>query len=192
MVRSRPHWAEKTGELLAPQLEEAVEYDCCPQAEPTSVLGTADTSDTPQPHHECSLARRPMIARPLWSAAAFHEDHSIRGLEACPDPNQPETIAGARSKKEHTLNDTLSQPNEDQGECPPTPPDIDLRAEDKESFFMSIKEDLHLVKKELLQDLKDIRSEMADLGDGVAALKDREAPRDTEIEQLQQEVLHLK
>ncbi|KAJ1154063.1 hypothetical protein NDU88_006820 [Pleurodeles waltl] len=55
-----------------------------------------------------------------------------------------------------------------------------------ELLFMSLKEELQLVKEELSQDLKMIRSDVMELGDRVAAVEDQETPRDKEIEQLQQ------
>ncbi|KAJ1180427.1 hypothetical protein NDU88_005648 [Pleurodeles waltl] len=60
------------------------------------------------------------------------------------------------------------------------------------TLFTSLKDDLHMVKRELSQDLKVVQKNLAEIGDRVATLEDNASGRDEELENLQQEVIRLK
>ncbi|KAJ1202583.1 hypothetical protein NDU88_006380 [Pleurodeles waltl] len=101
-------------------------------------------------------------------------------------------MAGAQSKKDHTLKDMFIHPSGRQEDRPAATATTGSQAEDKqlealvtrsffEALFTSFRDDLHSVKKELSQDLKVLRMEMSELGGRVPMLEDRETPRDEEI-----------
>ncbi|KAJ1142993.1 hypothetical protein NDU88_009305 [Pleurodeles waltl] len=107
------------------------------------------------------------------------------------------------AKKERSFKDMLSKPPEGKTEADNTGTGKHREEETEEdagapviksfleSLFASLRDDIQLVKRDLLQDLKVVRWELEEVGERVATLEEHENAGGEEIEQLQQEMLWL-
>ncbi|KAJ1129365.1 hypothetical protein NDU88_007736 [Pleurodeles waltl] len=93
----------------------------------------------------------------------------------------------------------VKTPNVDQSSQSPTPALMEHTEVDGpvtqfflEALFAALRDDLHTVKGELSQDLKDVQKEVEEMGDHVSMLEDNATGRYEELKHLQQEVIHLK
>ncbi|KAJ1141674.1 hypothetical protein NDU88_008002 [Pleurodeles waltl] len=58
-------------------------------------------------------------------------------------------------------------------------------------LFDSLKTDLQDLRKDLSQELRELRSDLTSIGEWVSGLEDNEILRDEDIEQVRQEILRL-